>query len=242
MKRGKWGIGAALLLAVGEAMALACPGPSEFGDVAQADVFCTDASWLANRGVTLGCGGGNFCPAQNVTRGQMALFMQRLGTTLSPVSVSSSGFSQALATLPTASSPASVAEVICRTGTIAAASYPRLVVLSGWASFQVNGGSSLMRVYPAVSTDGETGWDRHGPDVFNQQLMAAATPHSFPIAAHIPLQANKSLQVGVYPRRVGGTATGLNNGECRLNLLVFSQTGGTPPYDAGMDAAEREPD
>jgi hypothetical protein len=32
---------------------------------------------LAIRGITLGCGGGNFCPTDNVTRSQMAAFLVR---------------------------------------------------------------------------------------------------------------------------------------------------------------------
>jgi S-layer homology domain len=44
------------------------------------DVPCTSpfARWiheLVNRGVTAGCGGGNFCPTQQVTRAQMAIFL-----------------------------------------------------------------------------------------------------------------------------------------------------------------------
>jgi hypothetical protein len=45
-----------------------------------ADVPCSNgfAKWideLARRGITAGCGGGNFCPGDPVTRGQMAVFL-----------------------------------------------------------------------------------------------------------------------------------------------------------------------
>jgi hypothetical protein len=45
-----------------------------------ADVPCTSglAIWvdeLAARGITAGCGGGNYCPGTPVTRGQMAVFL-----------------------------------------------------------------------------------------------------------------------------------------------------------------------
>jgi len=45
-----------------------------------ADVPCTSgfAAWideLALRGITAGCGGGNYCPSNPVTRGQMAVFL-----------------------------------------------------------------------------------------------------------------------------------------------------------------------
>jgi len=32
---------------------------------------------LASSGITGGCGAGNFCPNQNVTRGEMAAFLAR---------------------------------------------------------------------------------------------------------------------------------------------------------------------
>ena len=56
-----------------------------FVDVQPADTFCNAAEWLGNRNVTLGCAAGQYCPGQNVSRGQMALFMHRLGTALTPV-------------------------------------------------------------------------------------------------------------------------------------------------------------
>jgi hypothetical protein len=49
-----------------------------FGDVPNAHTFHNDITALYNRGLTTGCGGGNFCPDENVTRGQMAAFMNRL--------------------------------------------------------------------------------------------------------------------------------------------------------------------
>ena len=39
--------------------------------------FVAEIEWLAERGVTLGCGGGNFCPSEPVTREQMASFVVR---------------------------------------------------------------------------------------------------------------------------------------------------------------------
>jgi hypothetical protein len=32
---------------------------------------------IAAAGITTGCGGGNYCPRANVTRGQMAAFLHR---------------------------------------------------------------------------------------------------------------------------------------------------------------------
>ncbi len=49
----------------------------QFGDVPDSNPFHDDISWLADAGVTLGCGGTNYCPKDNVTREQMAAFLHR---------------------------------------------------------------------------------------------------------------------------------------------------------------------
>jgi hypothetical protein len=51
----------------------ACSG--DFGDVACPGPFADWIEQLAAEGVTGGCGGGNYCPGNNVTRGQMAAFL-----------------------------------------------------------------------------------------------------------------------------------------------------------------------
>jgi hypothetical protein len=54
----------------------ACTTPV-FGDVPAASPFCAWIEELARRGVVAGCGGGNYCPGQAVTREQMAIFVLR---------------------------------------------------------------------------------------------------------------------------------------------------------------------
>lgn len=76
-----------IALAVIVALALALPGIAlashQFGDVPNSNPFHNDIAAIADAGVTGGCGGGNYCPKANVTREQMAAFMNRLGA-LSP--------------------------------------------------------------------------------------------------------------------------------------------------------------
>ena len=81
-----------LWLSACPALAQFCPGlsPWVFDDVASTHPFCTDITWMAQRGVTLGCTTLDpnhrlYCPNDSVTRGQMAAFMRRLGTSLFPV-------------------------------------------------------------------------------------------------------------------------------------------------------------
>lgn len=70
----------ALVLAIPAGVVLA---NHQFSDVPTGHAFHSDVNALVNSGVTSGCGGGKFCPDANVTRGQMAAFLNRLGA-LSP--------------------------------------------------------------------------------------------------------------------------------------------------------------
>ena len=50
------------------------------------NAFCPSVQWIKNRSVTLGCTSTTlYCPTSNVTRLQMAAFMNRLGAALTPV-------------------------------------------------------------------------------------------------------------------------------------------------------------
>jgi S-layer homology domain len=54
----------------------ACVADREmFNDVPASSPFCSYIEELSRRGITGGCGGGNFCPADPVTRQQMAVFL-----------------------------------------------------------------------------------------------------------------------------------------------------------------------
>jgi len=56
----------------------ACVTPL-FGDVPCANGFSRWIDELANRGITAGCGGGNYCPSTQVSRGQMAVLVKPNG-------------------------------------------------------------------------------------------------------------------------------------------------------------------
>jgi S-layer family protein len=50
------------------------PANATFGDVPTSHPFFQFVEALAKSGITGGCGGGNYCPDNPVTRGQMAVF------------------------------------------------------------------------------------------------------------------------------------------------------------------------
>jgi hypothetical protein len=53
------------------------PNHATFGDVPTTHPYFRAIELLNASGITQGCGGGNFCPGANVTRGEMAAFLAR---------------------------------------------------------------------------------------------------------------------------------------------------------------------
>ena len=51
------------------------PGQEVFADVPASSPYCRWVEELARRGVVAGCGGGNYCPGQGVTREQLAVYL-----------------------------------------------------------------------------------------------------------------------------------------------------------------------
>lgn len=76
----------------GEAKAQFCPGAADFVfiDVPAADPFCPMITWMAVRGITVGCQVVNgtqrlYCPNDGVARESIAVFLNRLGDSLFPL-------------------------------------------------------------------------------------------------------------------------------------------------------------
>jgi hypothetical protein len=71
-----------------------------FLDVPVSHPFYTEIGKLSARGVTLGCGGGNYCPDQVVTREQMAAFIMRARGEFNPPNPATQRFEDVPATHP----------------------------------------------------------------------------------------------------------------------------------------------
>jgi len=52
-------------------------GTSAFTDVLPTDIFCKHVHYMAIQNVTLGCGGGQYCPSGAITRADMAIFVAK---------------------------------------------------------------------------------------------------------------------------------------------------------------------
>lgn len=69
-----------VLVAAVAALALGAPiAWADFTDVPPSNPFYADINAIQGAGITSGCGGGNFCPTDNITRQAEAAFVHRAG-------------------------------------------------------------------------------------------------------------------------------------------------------------------
>jgi hypothetical protein len=96
---------AEMTLALAQALAINPPacvaGQEIFNDVPASSPFCPFIEELARRGITGGCGGGNFCPGNPVSRQQMAVFIIKATEAFHVVGDNTAAGTQALQSLTT---------------------------------------------------------------------------------------------------------------------------------------------
>ena len=202
-----------------------------FTDVTTGDSFCNSAEWLKNRGVTLGCTATTYCPSQTVTRAQMALFMQRLGDTISPAVYSDNVLSTGALYLDNR-------PTVCNTAAFPPANYPRVAMVS-W-SFEGNADTTVdSRVYSRTSFD----------NGFNYVINEVALPRvrvvdrefsgtSATVKVNVPAGASPRFQLRL--DRVNGTFFNGNFADARCNIAVvlMSVNGGASPFDPPVTTRE----
>jgi len=194
-----------------------------FLDIDPANAFCSNAQWLKNRAITLGCAAGQYCPASSVNRLGMAAFMNRLGGRLSP---GARYFEQAIGPI----NPDADDNFFCFTPELPAVPYPRRVQLT--AVFAGTSASEVGLVAGLVAT----------VDWGTTPLPATAVPMSIRpgtwvgkrLVYDVDLPAGLPLLAAVRVVRGDGPAgTMLADGSCRLRMMIDNQNGGSAPFDEG---------
>ena len=216
------GVAVAILALAPTAAAAPC---AEFTDVDGTVVgagFCQNVEWLKNRQVTLGCTSTtHYCPDANVSRLQMAAFMNRLGVALTP------------ALLPVDVAPGAIDidanAVVCPTNAFAVTGFPRRayvdVSFSGHATADVGLAADIV-----MSTDGGATWTNLNT-VTNRGFVRANRWGAFADIAFVDLTVGQSVRWGVRTTRAGlsGTAS-LADSRCQLRVLVFNRNAPASPF------------
>ncbi len=191
---------------------------SGFTDVDAAHPLCPNVDWLRNRAVTLGCTSTTlYCPNAAVVRLSMAAFMNRLGNALTPAFSSQQGNGTALA----------LSTVVCSTGDVAAATYPRSASVIGTVTSQVAAPANAA-MHVVVSTNGGATWA-----TVTQAPPALAGPAGWITGAvqksTIPVAANAVVRFGIRLDPTPGSAA-LASWTCDLKARLASRTGSGVPY------------
>jgi hypothetical protein len=204
------------------AYAAPCAGFTDVDDANPAQApFCASVEWIRNRQVTTGCGGTLYCPTDPVSRLQMAAFMTRLGTALTPVQLR-------VDVAPGAVDLDAATSVVCQSGGFAVVNYPRTAYLdlafTATASSDVNFAADLVK-----STNGGASWQ-----LVTTQTNRGSVPSngwaSLANLATTDLSVGETVIFGVRLSRDGmaGTAD-LTDSRCQLRALIHSRTGATSP-------------
>jgi hypothetical protein len=179
-------------------LAAPCAGFPDVDDTNPAmAAFCSDVTWIKNRGVTLGCLGGTaYCPNDGVSRLQMAAFMRRLGVALTPSIQFSYG---------PVFAPAATGAYGCITADIPAVPFPRTgaVMITGEIGLTAPG---PLLADPVVSFDGGATWafintnNSHSWFTSDGVGNGAAIGLDFNIPPGVPVRA--ALYFRVHPNSV----------------------------------------
>jgi hypothetical protein len=217
-------------LVAGALVASALPAAAQncdvFTDVLASDPICPSVQWLKNRGITTGCTATAYCPTNNVTRAQMALFMQRMGKAISPAHVGATGGFAA----PAAPLNPGQFQPLCISGNVAAANHPRAVRLRGYVTVPANG--PLLNMFLIVDDNPPGPWDNANtvalvvPTPSGQQNLAWASNV-------ITLAPGTDYRFGIglsNPAGSGGTLA-LGAGSCVLEGSIFNLNPDTAPFD-----------
>ena len=212
-------------------LALACGGTlpafaapcAGFTDVEDTASYCTAVEWLKNRSITLGCTAASlYCPGGLVTRASMALFLNRLGSTLTPE------LRHVEAVLPAVDPDAPTA--LCATNAIAPTPYPRQALLSVAFAGQ-SGGDLGYAARPVVSTDGGATWSPvTNPASDLRESVAGAAWTNSATSGVYAIPATQTVRFAIGVARHSGTAD-FTQARCQLTANVVNANGTSSPFD-----------
>lgn len=208
----------ALLAALSSTPAAAAPCAG-FNDVQDTDSFCSAVEWIRNRSITIGCGTNAYCPNDAVTRTQMALFLNRLGTALTP----GLAFVEASLVALDLDGPPS----LCSTAAIAATPYPRRALVSIAFGGQ-SGGDMSFSARPLVSTDNGANWSPLTTQSIRESVVGAVWMSTATLGVY-SIPAAQTVRFALGLQREAGAAD-FAQARCQLIASVVNANGIASPF------------
>ena len=222
-------------------------------DSTQASVEeCQSVEWVKNRSVTLGCTSTTlYCPTGAVTRLTMALFMKRLGTALTPITIRKRD--PALGALNF-----STVRTMCATDQpdvpqvplpppgsgyqILSTGYPQKAVVTALLNaFTLDTGGMNLKASIVYSTDGGATWlvpPTNDGTAFGSLYAGMTPPDDISLRAHtvIDLARGQSYRFAVQGVRTSPTGGGANaNAYCEVHVEIVNRNPTSSPFDVVPD-------
>jgi len=202
---------AAMLVLAG--LPLAAMAGHNFLDVANSNQFHTDIERVYDARITAGCGGGNYCPSQPVTREQMAAFLARAG------SRAGWGRSGAFFELGTGANQAVIlATLTIRPGNVAGG--------TGFVLLQANAAASITSLTGCPCAVRYVLGRPFGPNVFGYSQVTSiegADSASITFVDEVPTQVEVTYQLRAWTE--GGTGVVSAGGGVTALYVPFSEDG-----------------
>ena len=211
----------AALLLLAAAVPAAAQNCAGFTDVPANSPFCQNIEWIKNRGVTGGCGGGNYCPTLSTSREQMAAFINRLGNVLTPT--------QLHVDLAPGAIDLDASAVVCQTTDYAVLKYPRRAVVD--LAFTATAGNDVdLAADLVISSNGGGSWSALTA-IGSKGFVAGGHWGSLGNLADAELDVGQTVRFGVAVNRGGAPGSAdLTDSRCQLRVSIGSRTGSASPY------------
>ena len=190
----------------------------DFTDVSPADFYCANVEWLKNRSVTFGCTASTFCPDEPTLRGEMAAFLKRLGTKLTPAILRV----QDLAVDGTYNP-----EIV---GCVSAPFVPDYARQATFVATLWNRNATAPKIIQAglvYSTNGGINWIGTG-DLVMQHSIEVGTEKTLPLVGG-PLDLEVGISYVFAIRAITLNAAPTVEGDCQLNIRIENRNPATSP-------------
>lgn len=208
----------AALVATGIFVSGVVQASHNFSDVPTTAFYHPAVEWVANRAITAGCAVGLYCPDNPVTRGQMAVFLQKEGQALTPTFVNSGS--------PPGGDPitgGSSSNICMTTGIVPP--FPQQAFIMATNS-TLGMGAHTQSMAPQYSTDGGTTWTYTDP--FPGSTASTSTANQ---CAHTSYGVNFDMTPGTtYVFSLKVSVSGSNVAAfCHLNIASLNRNPSTSP-------------
>jgi hypothetical protein len=167
----------------------------DFTDVPNGAFYHDDVGWAKDRLITGGCGGGKYCPNQDVTRGQMATFLEAAGDVFTPTFVDATNFCFLCGpqNLDLNADP-----VVCQSSTYTTPGYEQQAIMMARTSITAANGDVSYFAYGVYSSNGGASWSNFSPGwSVESEATAAGQDINLPYMGHANLSPNTDYVFGV---------------------------------------------